>query len=167
MGVELLYPMHTYLVVSAYEGKVNVMAADWVMPVSYEPFRIGVSLSPKRLTYELIKKSGEFVIAVPSLDLKDRVLRAGSVSGRDEDKSTLFRFGKGKKVSVPIIEECVANIECILRDDINLGDHHLIVGDVVAEDFADFAYDEGARIDRVRFIAHTWGRFTTFADKYY
>lgn len=166
MGVELLYPMHTYLIVSAYEGKTNVMAADWVIPVSYRPFRVGVALSPKRFTYELIKKSGEFVVSVPSVELKEKVIKVGNISGRVEDKSKYFKFKKGKRIGTPLIEECLANLECVLWDEKNCGDHNLVIGEVVAEDYSPEVYRDGTPTELSRFLVHTWGKFTTFYDKY-
>lgn len=166
MGVELLYPMRTYLIVSSYGDRVNVMAADWVIPVSYKPFRVGIAISPKRFTYELIKKSGEFVISVPSIELKEKVNTVGNVSGRLEDKSRLFRFKPAIKIKTPHIEECVANLECVVWDEKVCGDHNLIIGDVIAEDYRKDVYVDGVRVDAVRLLAHTWGNFTTFLDRY-
>lgn len=167
MGVELLYPMRTYLIVSSDGERTNVMAADWVVPLSHEPFMVGVVISPKRLTYEFIEKTGEFVVAVPTLDLKMKVWKAGTVSGRDEDKSTLFKFVPSAKVGVPSIEECVANLECRVVEKREYGDHVFIAAEVLHSTYADFAFDGGARIDRIRFLAHTWGRAATFDTRYY
>ncbi|MEM4037775.1 MAG: flavin reductase, partial [Desulfurococcaceae archaeon] len=69
MAYRLLYPIRTYLVVSGrYGEEVNVMAADWVMPVSAKPFMVAVAIAPTRYTYRLVEKYGEFVVSVPSVE---------------------------------------------------------------------------------------------------
>ena len=83
--LEYLYPLRTYLVVSGVE-RPNVMTADWVVPLSFSPPLLGVAVGHTRYTHRLIRESGEFVIAVPTLELLKDVWIAGTVSGERENK---------------------------------------------------------------------------------
>jgi len=133
------------------------MTADWVIPLSFQPELVGIGIGKKRYTYELIRKGKEFVIAVPDLKLLKDVWIAGTRSGRNVDKRELlsFTFVKSKKVKVPSIEECLANIECRVVKEVETGDHVLFVGEVVDASFKEEAFREGkANVETIDFLLH-------------
>src|SRR5437868_8237662 len=74
------------LVTSFYRGDMNVMTASWLTPVSYRPVLIGLSVHQANLTHDLIRKSGEFAINVPTTELLRQVRYCGAVSGREQNK---------------------------------------------------------------------------------
>ncbi len=129
-----LYPKKIVLVTSADKnGRPNVMAAAWATPASMEPKMIAVSISPKRYSYELISETLEFVVNIPGEELEQQVLKCGSVSGRKTDKfeETNLTPEPAKKVRPPLVKECLASFECVLRNAIQTGDHTLFIGEVV------------------------------------
>lgn len=153
----LLYPLRTYLIVSGTLEKPNVMTADWVIPLSFQPELIGICIGKKRYTYELIKRGKEFVIAVPDFKLLKDVWIAGTRSGRSVDKRELLSltFTKSKKVKVPSIGECLANIECRVVREVEIGDHVLFVGEVVDASFKEEAFRGGkANVEAIDFLLH-------------
>lgn len=161
--LELLYPLRTYLIVSGVE-KPNVMTADWVMPLSFEPRLLGVSVGHKRHTNKLIKDHQEFVIAVPTIELLRDVWLAGTMSGANEDKISKLKITlvKSQKVRVPSIKECQANLECKVIKEVEVGDHTLFVGEIVNATYGD-AFRSGKADLGYRFILHaSFGKnFTT------
>jgi len=160
--IRLLYPLRTYLIVSGTLENPNVMTADWVCPLSFNPPMVGVAISKKRYTYNLVSKFKEFVISVPSMDLLDDVWKAGTVSGKNVDKKKLlsFTFFKSKRVSVPSIKECVANLECKVVNEIEIGDHVWFVGKIVASNFDKKTFKNA--IPKGEFILHlAFNNFTT------
>ncbi|NHW88586.1 MAG: flavin reductase family protein [Archaeoglobales archaeon] len=165
--LELLYPLRTYLIVSGHE-KVNVMTADWVVPLSFDPPMLGVSIGHKRFTNKLIKECKEFVVAVPTIELLKDVWIAGTTSGAKEDKTSKLRltFIPSKKVKVPSIKECQANIECKVVNEVETGDHTFFVGEIVASSYGD-AFKGGKPDLSYRFIMHAgFGKnFTTNSDE--
>jgi len=122
------------LLTSAYQDKKDVMALAWYMPVSHTPRCIAIAIVPKRYSYQLIGKSKEFVLNIPSIEFKSFLLKCGSCSGRDVDKYKEFRLKtlKAKKVSALLLEDCVAHIECVVVDEKKVGDHQVLIGEVVA-----------------------------------
>ncbi len=107
----------TVLVTSAAEGRRNVMAAAWSMPVEFTPPRIAVVIDKHTLTRELVMASGAFGLCIPGAGLADLTYAVGSTSGRDGDK--FARFGivatAGPVLGVPLIETgCAAWLECRL-----------------------------------------------------
>lgn len=161
--LEYLYPLRTYLIVSGVE-KPNIMAADWVIPLSFKPQLLGVAVGRQRYTHKLIKEIGEFVVAVPTLELLKEVWIAGTLSGAREDKLSKMKLTllKSKKVRVPSIKECQANLECKVLKELEVGDHTLFVGEIVDVSFGD-AFIRGKPDLSYRYLMHAGfgNNFTT------
>ena len=104
----------TVLVSSEHEGRRNVMAAAWSMPVEFTPPRVAVVIDKSTYTRELVLASGRFALNIPCRALADMTYSVGSTSGRDEDK--FARYGiesfAGSALDVPLIDGCVAWLEC-------------------------------------------------------
>jgi flavin reductase (DIM6/NTAB) family NADH-FMN oxidoreductase RutF len=104
----------TVLVSVSHEGRRNVMAAAWSMPVEFTPPRIAVVIDKSTFTRELLLASGRFAINLPCRALADLTYTVGSTSGRDEDK--FARHGievfDGPVLGLPLVERCVAWLEC-------------------------------------------------------
>jgi flavin reductase (DIM6/NTAB) family NADH-FMN oxidoreductase RutF len=122
------------LVTSRWHGKDNVMPAAFVTPLSMEPPLVGVAIGPGRHSYDMIRYSEQFALSIPGRRLLQHVQYLGSVSGRDVDKFELTKLPtfKALRVEAPLIEGCVAHIECGLVDALTTGDHVLLVGQVLA-----------------------------------
>jgi len=73
----------TVLVTSEFEGRRNVMAAAWSMPVEFVPPRVAVVIDKRTYTRELVMASGSFALCIPCRDILDATYTVGSVSGRD------------------------------------------------------------------------------------
>jgi flavin reductase (DIM6/NTAB) family NADH-FMN oxidoreductase RutF len=73
----------------------------------------------------------------------------GTVSGRDVEKLNLAKLPtfKATKVDAPLIEGCIAYVECGLEDALRLGDHTLFVGRVLAVQAESDSFDETWLVD--------------------
>lgn len=167
--LEYLYPLRTYLIVSGVE-KPNVMTADWVVPLSFNPEMLGVAIGHTRYTHSLIKECGEFVVAVPTIELLRDVWVAGTTSGAKEDKTAKLGLTlmESEKVKVPSIRECQANIECRVVNEVETGDHTFFVGEILNVTHGD-AFAEGKPDLNYRFVMHaSFGKnFTTNSSEKY
>jgi flavin reductase (DIM6/NTAB) family NADH-FMN oxidoreductase RutF len=76
----------TTLIATAHDGRRNVMAAQWVMPLDFHPPLLAAVLSADTFTRELLDASGRCVVMLPTTAQVDIVYAVGSCSGRDEDK---------------------------------------------------------------------------------
>ncbi|AIG98787.1 MULTISPECIES: flavin reductase family protein [Archaeoglobus] len=161
--LEYLYPLRTYLIVSGVE-KPNVMTADWVVPLSFSPQLLGVAIGHSRYTHSLIKECGEFVVAVPTIELLKDVWKAGTLSGAKENKMEKLSLTlvESKKVKVPSIKECQANLECRVVKEVETGDHTLFVGEILHVTHGD-AFKDGKPDINYKFVMHaSFGKnFTT------
>lgn len=95
----------------------NVMTISWTMVLDFAPV-FAITTGSWNYSYAALRRTRECVIAIPTVDLIDKVVGVGTCSGSDVDK--FERFGltavKGKLVRAPLIRECVANIECRVTD---------------------------------------------------
>ncbi len=115
----LIEPGPVVLVTTSYHGKPNIMTLTSIIMLEQNlPFRMGISMGPWDYSYETLCKTGECVIAIPTVDLATSVVEIGNCSGEDTDKFKTFNLTAlpAKKVKVPLIAECLANIECRVTD---------------------------------------------------
>lgn len=115
-------------------GSSNIMGISWAGVVSATPPMVSVAIRPERLSYDLIRETGEFVLNIPPASLLRAVDFCGVVSGRDVNKFAEARLTPmaGLKVRSPLIRECPVNLECVVRHSLVLGSHVLFVAEVVA-----------------------------------
>jgi flavin reductase (DIM6/NTAB) family NADH-FMN oxidoreductase RutF len=121
------------LVSSAWKGKTNIMTMGWHMMMEFEPALFGCCISDANHSFELIRKSRQCVVNIPTVDLVDKVVGIGNCSGEKLDK--FERFGltplAADKVDAPLIKECYANFECRLADSRMISRYGLFVWEVV------------------------------------
>ena len=123
------------LVTSAAGGRTNVMSAAWAMPLDFDPPKVLLVVDSQTLTRELVEASGEFALNIPCRELADKVLAAGSVSGREGDK--FVRTGlepfAATQIAVPLIKGCAAWLECrVITEPGNQKRYDLFIAEVVA-----------------------------------
>ncbi len=141
----LLEPGALCLVTVRYRDKVNTMPAAWTAPVSYHPPRVGIAIAPSHLTHDLIRRSEAFALNFPGRPLAEAVHRAGQLSGNDVDnkiEALGLTEADPDAIDAPLIEECLAHIECGLIEAIELGDHTWFVGEILAAKAEEAAFDE-------------------------
>ena len=134
MAARLLEPGPLALLTSRHRSDENVMTQSWMLPLSLDPAIIGVAIHPTRLTHEYVGRSEFFGLSIPTADLLSAVHRCGTESGRDGDKFARanLRPVDALEIDAPLIEECVAHIECGVIERMSFGDHDLFVGEVLA-----------------------------------
>lgn len=124
-----LEPGPVVLVSSAHEGEQDIMTMGWHMILGDGPSLIGCYIWDQNHNRELIRKSKECVINLPTADLIDAVIGVGNTHGPEVDKFAQFELTavKAKKVGAPLIAECYANFECRLIDDSQAGRYNLFI----------------------------------------
>ena len=156
----LLHPRLVVLVSCVDEaGKANVITLAWSMPVSINPPIVVISIAPKRYSHQLIEKTREFVVNVPTMDIVRETLFCGRRSGKTYDKFKETRLTPlpAKMVQPPIIKECVAHLECKLHQQITIGDHTLFIGRVLTAYADDGVFDKKFDLKKVKPIYHMGG----------
>ena len=129
------YPEQVVLATSVgKDGKPNIIALGWMMFCSGNPPMVAIAVGKARHSHKLLSEIRQFVCAFPGEDLEQEMLYCGTRSGRDVDKfkETGLTAGKAKVVAPPLIEECVANLECEVVHEYDSGSHSIFVGKIVA-----------------------------------
>jgi flavin reductase (DIM6/NTAB) family NADH-FMN oxidoreductase RutF len=114
----LLEPGPVVLVTTADNGRRNVMTLSWQTMLDFEPPLLACVVSDRNFSFDLLKRSRQCVIAIPTAELARQVVRVGNTSGRGIDKFAQFGLTPvaASKVSAPLIAECYANLECRVTD---------------------------------------------------
>jgi flavin reductase (DIM6/NTAB) family NADH-FMN oxidoreductase RutF len=127
-----LEPGPIVLVSSAWRGETNIMTMGWHTVMEFEPSMIGCCVFSD-YSSNLIKRSKECVINIPTVDLATVVVGIGNSTGAEVDKFAKFKLTavRGAKVDAPLIKECYANFECKVIDASFLRKYHFFILEVV------------------------------------
>lgn len=113
-----LEPGPVVLVSSAWKGRQNIMTMGWHTVMEFSPSLIGCIISNQNHSFEMIRKSKECVINIPTQDMAKKVVGIGNCSGSETDKFKKFKLTAipATKVEAPLIQECYASFECKVFD---------------------------------------------------
>src|SRR5450759_3059871 len=128
-----LEPGPIVLASSEHKGETNIMTMGWHMVMEFQPSLVGCIISSANHSFEMIRKSRQCVIHIPTEDIATTVVKIGNSSGRDIDKFAEFGLTPkpGTEVRAPLIDECYANFECRLVDSSLIKKYSLFVFEVV------------------------------------
>jgi flavin reductase (DIM6/NTAB) family NADH-FMN oxidoreductase RutF len=138
--------------------KNNIMTISWTMVMDFTPI-FAITTGPWNYSYAALQKTGECVIAIPTVDMIDQVVGVGTCSGADTEKFEKFGLTpvKAEQVGAPLIRECLANIECKVVDIIEK--HNIIVLEGIA------AYFDSSREEKRTLHAVGDGTFIVDGEK--
>jgi len=114
----LLEPGPVVLLTTAARGQANIMTISWHTMMEFEPPLVGCVISSRNYTFDILKKTRECVINIPTRDLVKEAVGCGNTSGRTIDKFKAFHLTPttATVVKAPLIDECYANLECRVVD---------------------------------------------------
>lgn len=161
----MIYPLPAVMVSCGKDpGEYNIITVAWTGTICSEPPMCYISLRPSRHSYEIIKRNREFVINLTTEELARATDWCGVKSGREHNKFADMKLNPYKSIEVeaPAIAESPVNIECRVRDIIELGIHHMFIADVLAIQADSEYFDPGTgafRMDRARLISYQHGKY--------
>jgi len=128
-----LEPGPIVLVSSAWKGKTNIMTMGWHMMLQFTPALFGCYIWEGNHSFEMLRKSKQCVINLPTVDLVNEVVAIGNSTGSKIDKFKKFNLTPlpATKVDAPLTKECYANFECRLYDASQISKHGLFIWEVV------------------------------------
>jgi flavin reductase (DIM6/NTAB) family NADH-FMN oxidoreductase RutF len=130
----MIYPLPAVLVsCGESEQEYNLFTVAWTGTVCTNPPMCYISVRPERHSYDIIKRTGEFVINLTTASLARATDWCGVRSGRDYDKFSEMSLTAepAAVVSAPVVGESPVSIECRVRQVIELGSHDMFLADVV------------------------------------
>ena len=129
-----LYPVPAVMVsVGDAPENYNIITLAWVGTICSDPAMVSISVRPSRHSYEIIKRTGEFVINLTTEELAFATDWCGVKSGRDVNKWEAMHLtpAPGTVVKAPIIAEAPISIECKVKQILPLGSHDMFIAEVV------------------------------------
>lgn len=107
------------------------MTLGWHMLLDWSV--VGCYIWDENHSFEMIRRSKQCVINVPTTDLLDEVIGIGNTTGAEVDKFAEFDLTAvdGAKVDAPLIDECYASFECRLADGSQIRKRGLFIWNVV------------------------------------
>ena len=148
-------------------GGINAMPTTFIVPISFKPPLLMVSISPRTNTYDNIMWKKEFVVNILGKEYLDKVLRCGKhyPKGFNKLEQVGLKWYSSEKLEVPRVKEAKIWIECkfiggVKIDHIALTDHIPIFGEVVTVDVSEDIVTEG-KVDytKISQVLHLTGEF--------
>lgn len=168
-GSVITSPLPPTMVTCGTVEEPNVFTVAWTGILNTQPPVTYISVRPERYSYELIKQSGEFVINLPTQQLIRAVDYCGVKSGRNTDKFKEMNLTAepAEKISAPILAQSPVNIECKVRDIVELGTHHMFIADIVSLNVAKELLDNAGKLhlDKANLIAYAHGEYFALGKK--
>ncbi|MBQ7179204.1 MAG: flavin reductase family protein [Victivallales bacterium] len=153
----------------AKDYKPNIITLAWAGTVCSEPPLLSVSIRPSRYSYEIISKTGEFVVNVTTAKLARATDWCGVKSGRDFDKFEHCRLTPFPSdiVKAPGIAECPINMECQVRRVLKLGSHDMFIAEIKAVHVSEELLDKRGklRLDKAELLAFSHGEYFVLGSR--
>lgn len=113
----LIEPGPVILVTTNDNGRNNIMTISWHMVTDFTP-HIALTTGPWNFSFEALMHTRECVLAVPTVDLAEKVVGIGDCTGTEVDKFEKFGLTPlpAGDVKAPLIAECLACLECRVTD---------------------------------------------------
>lgn len=105
----------------------NAFTAAWVMPVSFNPFLLAVSINPEHYSYQLLQAGGICTVNVLG---QDQYAIAEHFGRSSRDKMSGFQWQKGK-TGAPILSASLAFFDCQVSHYTDAGDHKIFICKVI------------------------------------
>ncbi|MCD8023759.1 MAG: flavin reductase family protein [Lachnospiraceae bacterium] len=145
----MLYPLPAVMVSCARaDERPNIITVAWAGTICSSPALVSISVKPERYSYGIIRETGEFVINLTTKSLARATDFCGVRSGREVDKFQEAHLTAipATSVQAPLIEESPVNIECRVREVLELGSHHMFVAEVLCVDVDERYLDEKGKL---------------------
>lgn len=160
----MLYPVPAVMVTCGeLPENYNIITIAWTGTICSEPPMAYISIRRERYSYEIIKKTGEFVINLTTESLTKLTDYCGVKSGREVNKfkETKLTPEKASIVSCPLIMESPVNIECKVEQILSLGSHDMFISKILAVNVDEKYIDSKGKLelDKTFPICYSHGQY--------
>ena len=163
------YPIPAVMVSCGSIDESNIITVAWTGILNTKPAMAYISVRPERYSYDIIKKSKEFVINLTNEQLAFATDWCGVKSGKDVDKFKEMHLTKEKAsiVNCPMIAESPVSIECQVKEIKQLGTHDMFMAEIVAINADEKYFDKNGAFDisKCNLIAYANGGYYTLGKK--
>ena len=164
-----IYPLPAVMVSCGTMEESNIITVAWTGIINTDPAMCYISVRPTRHSYEMIKKTGEFVINLTTKDLAYATDWCGVKSGANVDKFKEMKLTKEKAnfVNCPMIKESPVSVECKVKEIRELGSHHMFVAEILGINADEKYINENGAFDisKCDLIAYSNGNYYSLGKK--
>ena len=166
----MLYPIPAVMVSCQRKGeKPNIITVAWAGNVCSSPAMLSISVRKERYSYDILKETGEFVVNLTNRKLAAATDWCGVRSGKDYDKFKEMHLTpqESRFVSAPGIAESPVNIECKVKNILELGSHDMFVAEVLGVTVDEKLLDNKGKFDlrAADLISYSHGEYFTLGEK--
>jgi flavin reductase (DIM6/NTAB) family NADH-FMN oxidoreductase RutF len=151
------------------EGKDNIITVAWAGTICSDPPMLSVSIRPERHSYNIIKETGEFCVNLTDVNTCRATDYCGVKSGKNVDKFKETNLAKENAnfINVPLIKECPVNIECKVKDILELGSHHMFIAEIVGVNVNGELLDtnDKLRLEDANLVAYSHGKYYSLGEE--
>ena len=165
----MLYPVPAVMVSCQRPGeKPNIITIAWAGTVCTNPPMVSISVRPERYSYSILRETKEFVLNLTTRELAKATDYCGVRSGRDVDKYREMHLTplQSQQIQAPGIAESPVNIECKVKQILELGSHHLFLAEVLGVTVDEAYLDEKGtfRLNQADLVAYCHGQYRTLGE---
>ncbi len=166
----MLYPLPVVMVSCQREGEhPNIITLAWAGTVCSDPPMVSVSIRKERYSHAIVKETGEFVINLVTKDLTYATDYCGVRSGRDVDKYKEMHLTPlpSETVKAPGIAESPVNLECKVKQVLELGSHDMFVAEITGVTVEDSYIDGKGKfhLNDTDLTAYSHGEYFSLGKK--
>ncbi len=167
----LIYPLPAVMVSCGDQPEnYNIITIGWTGTLCSDPPMCYISVRPERHSYDIIRRTGEYVINLTTEALVRQTDWCGVRSGRDCNKFREMHLTPeaGQVVKAPLIAESPLNIECRVIEVRPLGSHDMFVSEVVAVNADERFIDKGSgafQLNHAQPLAYSHGKYYGLGEK--
>ena len=168
-GGAMLAPVPAVMVSVGVENEQNILTVAWCGTLCTIPPKTYISVRPSRHSYEIIKRTGEFVINLVPASLAKTADYCGIYTGAKVNKFEKCHLTPAPitGVSAPAIAECPVSISCRVTDIVPLGSHDMFIADVLGVEAEEALFDEAGALhmERASLCAYVHGAYMTLGKE--
>ena len=148
------FPSGLYVIGSRSGDEQNLMTANLVTQVSFDPKLVSVAVEEEAITHRLVAAGRAFTVNV--LDREDRAIVRKFTKPVEVDGSSAngFPFHASAVTGCPVLDQAVAFVDCRLWREVEAGTSTLFIGEVVD---AGFQKDEATDVLRMEDTRMNYG----------
>ena len=119
------------LTARAPDGTIGAATVNWVTQTAFEPPLVAVGVKADSGVYAALKAAGHFALNMLGKGQQGAAFAFFKPAEVDGEHVNGEPFHLGE-TGAPILESMPASVECRVAEIVERGDHHIVVGEVVA-----------------------------------
>jgi flavin reductase (DIM6/NTAB) family NADH-FMN oxidoreductase RutF len=127
-----MMPYGFYSITSRHGDEVNVMVANWVCQVSFEPRRVALALQKTSYTHGLVEQGRVFAVNIFLKEDQEIIMPFCKSRAKFANKMEEATFSPAPETGCPILDGAAAYVEFKVVQIVDIGgDHDLVIGEPV------------------------------------